>query len=205
MPPIPGIWKKNPTNRKNNLSGYDKRTLFVYNANANNPTSVGSEERFINNIISSGQYYKGTNILPVNYLKPDISNRTFKITALFYKPDYSGNCNNIIIQYAQPSYGWNNIATQNFVTEGSDVYYELNCLISYSVENDSEKSPPQTNYFNCNGGFIFTLSGATKSPLYTTLIGTTQISDMNESFTLDILNNTGNGINIKSLTIEELG
>lgn len=200
MPTPPGIWKKNPTNRKNNLSGYDKRTLFVYNANANNPTSVGSEERFINNIISSGQYYKGTNILPVNYLKPDISNRTFKITALFYKSNVSENCNNIIIQYAQPSYGWNNIATQNFVTGGSDVYYELNCLISYSVEND-----PQTNYFNCNGGFIFTPGGSTKQPVYTTLIGTTQISDMNESFTLDITNNTGNGINIKSLTIEELG
>lgn len=198
MPSLPGLWKKNPTNRKNNLSGYDERTLFVYNANANSPTSVPSEERFIQTIVSDGEYYKGTNMLPVNYLKPNISNKTFKITALFYKADYSENCNNIRIQYAQPTIGWSDIATQNWVRDSADVYYELNCLISYSVEDNT------TNYFNCNGGFIFT-PDSTKPTYYTSLIGTTQINDINESCELDILNNTGGVISIKSLTIEELG
>ena len=205
MPGIPGLWKKNPTNRKNNLSGYDERTLFVYNANAESPTTVPSEERFIQSIISDGEYYKGTNMLPVNYLKPSISNKTFKITALFYKSDYSGNCNDIRIQYAQPSYGWSDIATQNWVIDGADVYYELNCLISYSVENNPKGEGPQINYFNCNGGFIFTPAGTGQSTYYTSLIGTTQISDINESCELDILNNTDGQISIKSLTIEELG
>lgn len=194
-------WLSTPDKVNHNTKGYTSKVIFNYQSLDGIEIASGAQILF--NIITTDLNYKGSNILPVNYFS-DADGRTFRIT-MYFLQELNGDRIRIDCQMMNIDQEDNrNIAIPDFG------FYSSNTgaitLIKYECE---------VSAFNAASGLaaqgfgniIFSNSdNEGTNVVFIPISGPGTIFSGNaiEGYSIDLVNNSGSIITVKSLIIEEI-
>lgn len=189
--PQSSIWKSTPNKKDHLTNGYTSKTLFNFQFPSGGLDILSNNEIF-STIISFGENYKGSNVLPAKYFDCD-DGRTLKISMLFDKFLNEDPIDLVI------ALGSDNI-TNVYGNTGSIGNYSQCELVYYVTKfNDSALTP----VLMANGKLTY-------SPNNDFLIsnqveGNINISSVPIPIAITILNQSGkDAIRVKNLIIEEI-
>ena len=189
--PQSSIWKSTPNKKDHLTSGYTSKTLFNFQFPGGGLDILNNNEIFAT-IISFGENYKGTNILPANYFDCD-DGRTLRISMLFDK-FLNGEPIDLVI-----ALGSDNITNAYGETGTISIYSQCELVYYVTKFNDYFSIPVLMANgkltYNPNNDFLISNQ----------VEGVVDATDIGSNKNITIINQSGKStIRVKNLIVEEI-